>query len=237
MVVKPWTFSKITPSKYPTSKLVCDLFYCADWICSIGVIGDFAFDEWNDFLVKVEKKYGFKRKQLNDLEETACCISSQYPEKINSFFEFLCNAKSPKDLLKSDYFALKKLFDQKLLALKERYYKEADCFEDVGLCLFTCDRRFSSKLSNVISAENPDKVIIIFEQPDELMKGSIRRGDFKVNCGELAKIGIAGTPLGKGGGHIPAAGATFPKEYLEEFKKRVRMYLLENPPKASLAKV
>jgi len=234
LVIKPKTFSTVEPSKYPTSKMVCDLFYCADWICSIGVIGDFAFDQWNDFLVKVEKKYKIKRAQLNELDSVVGCVSSQYPEKINDLFNFIYSAKHPKELLNSEYFALKRLFDQKLAALKEKYYKEAECFDDVEICFFHAYPRFSSKLSNIISVENKNKVIIIFEFPGAMMKCSIRRQDFKVNCGELAKFGVASTPGGKGGGHIPAAGAMFPPGYLEEFKKRVRMYLLQNPPKEKL---
>ncbi|MFA6064345.1 MAG: DHHA1 domain-containing protein [archaeon] len=234
LVIKPVTFSKITPSKYPTSKMVCDLFYCADWVASIGVIGDFAFDEWASFLVKVQKKYKIKRSELDDLDEVVACVSSQYPEKINELFNFICSAKSPKDLLKSEYFTLKKLFDQKLAALKDKFYKEAEYFEDAGVYFFHAYPRFSSKLSNNISTELKNKVIIIFEFPGSMMKCSIRRQDFKVNCGELAKAGVAGTPLGKGGGHIPAAGAMFPPGYLDDFKKRVRMYLLNNPPKEKL---
>ncbi len=102
LVIKPVTFSKVTPSKYPTSKMVCDLFYCADWVASIGIIGDFAFEEWNDFLVKVEKKYNLKREQLNDLDEIVGCVSSQYPEKMMGLFDFICSAKGPKDLLNSE---------------------------------------------------------------------------------------------------------------------------------------
>ena len=234
LVIKPVTFSKVTPSKYPTSKMVCDLFFCADWVASIGIIGDFAFEEWNDFLIKVQKKYSLKREQLNDLDEIVGCVSSQYPEKINELFNFICSAKGPKDLLNSEYFALKKSFDQKLALLKEKYYKEVECFDDVGICFFHAFPHFSSKLSNIISNENKNKVIVIFEFPGAVMKCSIRRQDFKVNCGELAKFAVTDTPLGKGGGHIPAAGAMFPAGYLEEFKKKARIYLINNPPKEKL---
>jgi len=231
LVIKPKNFSTIQPSRYPVTKMVYDIFGGTDWICAIGVIGDFAFEQWADFLRKTEKKHKLSFSKFKELDDVVACVTSQYPEKINSLFEFLCESKGPKGLLSSDYFALKKLFDQKLDILNKRFYKEAECFTDTQICFFHCDPRFSSKLSNIISNENQHKVIVIFEQPGAMMKCSIRRQDFLVNCSELAKAGIAGTPEGKGGGHVPAAGAHFSVSYFDEFKKRVRMYLLENPPK------
>jgi len=232
LVIKPKSFSEVEPSRYPVTKMVYDLFGGVDWICCVGIIGDFAFEQWADFLKETEKKYKITNSRMREVDDLVACVTAQYPEKINSLFEFLCKAKSPKEVISSEFFALKKLFDSKIAVQKKLYYETAECYEDVGACFFHCDHRISSKLSNIISIENPHKVILIFEQPGNKIKCSIRRQDFKVNCGDLAKIGVAGTTQGKGGGHIPAAGATFPAEYLEEFKKRVRLSLLQNPPKA-----
>jgi len=231
VVIKPHSFSNVEPSRYPASKMVHDLFNGKDWICAIGVIGDFAHEQWSDFLNGVSKKYHLPRKKLNELDDIVACITSQYPEKINSLFEFICKAKGPKYLLKSDYVGFKNLFEARLKILKDLFNSEAEYYSDSELYFFKSDNRFAGKLSNNISKENPAKVVIIFEQPGEYIKCSIRRQDFKVNCGELARSGLIGIPNSNGGGHIPAAGATFPAEYLEQFKKQVRLYLLNNPPK------
>ncbi|MFA5931570.1 MAG: DHHA1 domain-containing protein [archaeon] len=230
-VVKPKNFSSVEPSKYPVTKMVYDIFGGVDWVCSIGVIGDFAFEQWRDFLSQTEKKHSLSFAKLKTLDDIVACVTSQYPEKINSLFNFISNAKSPNDLLSSEYIALKKLFDQKLEHLRQKFYQNADCYEDAQVCFFNADTRFSGKLSNILSAENKNKLIIVLEQPGSLVKCSIRRHDYAVNCSEVAKAGVAGTNQGNGGGHIPAAGASFPPHYLDEFKKRVRMYLLQNPPK------
>ena len=231
VVIKPHSFSSVEPSRYPASKMVHDLFSGKDWICSIGVIGDFAHEQWSDFLLQVSKKYHLPLKKLNELDDVVACITSQYPEKINSLFEFLCKAKHPNELLKSDYVAFKNLFEARLKILKDAFYLEAEYYPDCELYFFKSDNRFAGKLSNNISKENPTKVVVILEQPGDKIKCSIRRQDFKVNCGELAKAGVNGIMDGKGGGHIPAAGASFPAEHLEQFKKQVRLYLLNNPPK------
>ncbi len=231
VVIKPHSFSSVEPSRYPTSKMVHDLFNGKDWICSIGVIGDFAHEQWSDFLLQVSKKYNFPIKKLHELDDVVACITSQYPEKINSLFEFLCKAKKPVELLKSDYVVFKNLFEARLKILKDLFYSEAEYFPDCELYFFKSDNRFSGKLSNNISKENPAKVVIIFEQPGDKIKCSIRRQDFKVNCGNLAKAGLVGILDSSGGGHIPAAGASFPATHLEQFKKQVRLYLLNNPPK------
>ncbi|MEI7961679.1 MAG: DHH family phosphoesterase [archaeon] len=234
IVIKPSSFSEIEPSKYPTSKMVFDLFGGRDWICSIGVIGDFAMDTWGDFLKKTATKHKLAPKKLATLAEIVECITSQYSEKINSLAEFLISVKSPKLLLTSEYVGLKKLFDARLKLLKEKFYKENECYDDAQLCFFKSDNRFSGKLSTIISTDLPNKTIIIFEQPGDSIKCSIRRQDFNVNCGNLARAGVKDIPQANGGGHIPAAGAHFPPQYLDQFKKNVRMYLLENPPKGAL---
>jgi single-stranded DNA-specific DHH superfamily exonuclease len=231
MVIKPKSFSEVAPSRYPTTKMVFDLFGGIDWACEIGIIGDFAFEQWADFLRSVEKRYDFSYAKFKGLDDLVACITSQYPEKINSLFELIYKSKNPRGLQKSDFVALKKLFDAKLAEQKKRFDENAECYEDTQVCFFHSEPRFSSKLSNIISMENPSKVIIIFEQPGQLVKCSIRRQDFKVDCNALAKFAVSASPNGNGGGHIPAAGATFPVEYFEDFKKRVRLYLLENPPK------
>ena len=234
IVIKPGSFSSIEPSKYPASKMVFDLFGGKDWICSIGVIGDFAMDTWGEFLKKTAGKHKLSPKKLANLAEIVECVSSQYSEKINSLSEFLLSIKNPKQLLSSEYLGLKKLFDARLKLLKERFYKENECFDDAQLCFFKSDNRFSGKLSTIISTDLPSKTIVIYEQPQDLIKCSIRRQDFNVNCGELARAAVHGIPDSNGGGHIPAAGAHFPPQFLDQFKKNVRMYLLQNPPKGVL---
>lgn len=234
VTIKPHSFSSVEPSRYPASKMVYDLFKGKDWVCSIGVIGDFAHEQWNGFLDFVSKKYKIQRKKLIELDEIVGCITSQYPEKINSLFEFLCKAKNPKDLLKSEYVVFKNLFLARLKILKESFYRDAEFYPDSSLYFFKSDNRFAGKLSNDISKELPNFVVVIYEQPTDKIKCSIRRQDFKVNCGELAKAGVAGILNSNGGGHIPAAGAAFPPEHLEQFKKQVRLYLLNNPPKEVL---
>ncbi|MCX6803148.1 MAG: DHH family phosphoesterase [Candidatus Diapherotrites archaeon] len=237
LVIKPSSFSEIESSKYPASKMVFDLFGGRDWICAFGVIGDFAFDEWKEFLLKVQKKYKLSSKKLFELTEIIECITSQYVEKINALSDLLSASATPKRILESEFRGLKKLFDARLKILKEFFYKEAECFDDVGICFFKCDNRFASKLSTIISSENQSKTVVIFEQPGDFIKCSIRRQDHKVNCGELAKAAIMGISNAGGGGHIPAAGAQFPPEFFEQFKKQARMYLLNKSPLGPIKQV
>ena len=232
VIIKPHSFSRIEPSRYPATKMVHDLFVGKDWVCAIGVIGDFAQEQWGSFIKFVLKKYSLTPKKLIELDDIVCCITSQYPEKINSLFEFLCKAKHPLELLNSEYVAFKNLFESRLDILKELFYKEGEYYSDAGVYFFKADARFSGKLSNILSQQLPNQVVVIYEQPGEKIKCSIRRQDFKVNCGELAREGVRGLKSSNGGGHIPAAGASFLASDLAQFKKQVRLYLLNNPPKS-----
>ncbi|OQA31224.1 MAG: DHH family protein [archaeon ADurb.Bin336] len=232
VIIKPHSFSRVEPSRYPATKMVHDLFVGKDWVCAIGVIGDFAQEQWGSFIKFVLKKYSLTPKKLIELDDIVCCITSQYPEKINSLFEFLCKAKHPLELLNSEYVAFKNLFEFRLDILKELFYKEGEYYSDAGVYFFKADARFSGKLSNILSQQLPNQVVVIYEQPGEKIKCSIRRQDFKVNCGELAREGVRGLKSSNGGGHIPAAGASFLASDLAQFKKQVRLYLLNNPPKS-----
>jgi len=236
--IKPWDFSKKEPSHYPTTKMVYDLLGGIDWICAIGVIADFAFKEWADFLGEVKKRHSLSEKELNDLVGLCACVVAFHRKRVPDLFELLCSAKSPRDLFRSWCLDLKNDFDKALEDEKKRFYKEAVYVEDVGLYFFETKPNFRSKLSNEISKEIGDKLIVIYEDQGLTFGASFRRSDYKIDCGKLAEFASREAKHGKGGGHIPAAAATFPRTYLMRFKEKVLFYLREklSQKKASKAK-
>ncbi len=235
--IKPWDFSKVTPSHYPTSKMVYDIFGGIDWICAIGVIGDYAFKEWSSFIKQVIKGHTLSEKELHELAGIVGCITAFHSRKITDLFEFLCSSKSPRDLFTSWFADLKKEFDLALEEERKRFYKEATFVEDANVYFFETKPNFRSKLSNLISKELPASTIIIFEDQGVNFGASFRRSDFKIDCGQLASFAVKEAKHGRGGGHIPAAAATFQRTYLTRLKEKVLTYIREKYPSKTKKKI
>lgn len=234
--IKPWDFSKIEPSHYPASKMVFDLFGGIEWICAIGVIGDFAFTEWASFLKEIRKKHSLSEKELEDLADITACVVAYHNDKISDLFDFLCSAKTPRDLFNSWFAELQKDFDDLLDQEKQRFHKEAKFIEDVNVYFYETKPRLRSKLSTMLSKEIPNKTLVIFEDHGFMVGASLRRSDFKINCGAVAAFATNGARDGRGGGHIPAAAATFRRTYLSTFKDKILLYLRTNYPVKKSAK-
>ena len=221
LIIKPTMFSEVESSKYPTSKMAHDLFEGTDWVCLIGLIGDFAFDKWEDFLNESIKKYDLTKEEFFYIANIVGCIISQYQDLIPELFEFLQTVKKPQDLVDSKFVGFKKEFDNIVLEEKEKFKTTAEKFEDIGLVIFETRKGFSSKFSTILSSLNSNTMFFIYSKDAEYIKGSLRRQDFKVDCNEVLKYCIKDVKDANGGGHIPAGGCKFPVTYLDEFKKRL----------------
>lgn len=81
----------------------------------------------------------------------------------------------------------------------------------------------SSIVSTIISSEEPSKTHVVL-RPDahlDIYHVSARRQDSKHDMGAFLKKLVEGFEKSSAGGHIPAAGGSFPKKYLSEFKRRL----------------
>ncbi len=227
--IKPTDFSSKQPSRYPVAKMVYDIFKGFDWIAALGIIGDSATDTWKPVLRSAQKKNKLSSEQLFGIADFISCIMARHADKKQEMFAEFYSTKKPKDLLSSKLFKYKVLFDKALDILEREYNSKAEKIPEFDLVFFKARDHLSTKLINRISLRNRNNTFIFYEKVDSMMKVSLRRSDFKVNCGELARYAIQGFPqVSGGGGHIPAAGAHFPEEKLKEFKSRVIQYLKEN---------
>jgi len=227
-VVKPWDFSAVESAKYPASKMAFDLFHGEHWLCAIGLIGDSASEQWPSVMRNATRKHQASVEDLTKLSDLIRAVMSQFPEEKQGLFVEFYKAKKPQDVLGSPYFKYKLEFDKRLAILEIEYARSHEEVPELDLVFFKGRFKLSSTLINKISKSRPGTTFVFFEQPDHHYTASIRRSDFSVDCGALAKFCVKGFDNANGGGHIPAAGATFPNENLEEFKRRVKEYLKEN---------
>jgi single-stranded DNA-specific DHH superfamily exonuclease len=224
-IIKPEDFSDIGPSKYPASKMVYDLVGGKDWLALIGLIGDFSRDAWEEFFDEMKKKYELSERDISEIADVCSCVISMYAHAIPDLIDFLFSAEKPKEIAESDFCLLKKEFMKIMEDEEKRFEKEAERYEKIDLIIFQTQPKLPSKLSNILSVKNPGKTVFIYSILRGIVKGSVRRQDFKVDCNKLTKYAINNHPDGNGGGHVPASGCKMPEEYLPEFKKRLVEYL------------
>lgn len=87
---------------------------------------------------------------------------------------------------------------------------------------FSPQFRLTSIVSNLVSQRYPSSTLAIArDRADGFFSVSMRRQDRKEDMNALLKKLIAGFKDSSGGGHVPAAGGFFPKEYATEFKRRL----------------
>jgi len=238
LMIKSEDLTGVDGSKYPASKLSFDLFSDLtdlkdlDWIAAIGLTGDNALSEWQDFVEVVLDKFDPNRKRLEknvllkvvELIEAIEVIDSH---KINDFVNVFFNAKKPQDLLKKDLLNDLEELQKELNKWIELFKENKEVFEEKELIYFEINPEHSIKsvLINRLSETLPDKTLVIVQDfGGEHIYFSARRQDYKIKVNNLLEKSIKGIPDSTAGGHIPAAAGKIPREYLKDFKKQ----LIEN---------
>ncbi|MBT4870422.1 MAG: DHH family phosphoesterase [Candidatus Diapherotrites archaeon] len=223
MVVKPGDFSNKTPANYSATKVIFDLFNIDAIAALIGVVGDSSLGDWEEFGEKIMQENSVSLEQVTRLANVIKSIVSNYGSRKKELFEFVYEKGSFVSLLGSEYEELAKQFEELIESERKRYSTDLEKEKDVELVFFETKKGLPSKLSNVLSKENKE-TLIVYSKSDYI-KGSVRRADFKVDSGALIKYAIMNSKLAKGGGHIPAGGFSCPADYFDEFKSRAAEFM------------
>ncbi len=229
-VLKPNLFSEIPSANYSTTKIVYDFFEGDELNTIIGLIGDSATKEWDEFIKINLNKNNLNLDQailISDIIKSVCSYSGDKYELFDFIFENKISA-----VLGSEFEKSSVEFQEEVKNETKRFEKDAEIFSEIELAFFKTKNGLPSKLSNVLSKKFT-YTLVIFADGD-YTKGSVRRNDFRVNAGELIKYAIKNSSTAMGGGHIPAGGFACLNEYWPEFKKRAIEFALKNPPKEIL---
>lgn len=229
LVVKP-TYSNIAPSQYSTTKIIYDIFSGDKVAVSVGLIGDSAFSEWQEFIENTSKESKISVEELRRISDVIKLNYSLKGDK-TELFNFVYE-KGIKSILGSIYEKNAIDLIEHLKKEVERYDSDKEYYQDIDLAFFKTEKGFASKLSNDLSKLHTETIIVY--TLEEYVKGSVRRNDYKVNCGELIKYAMKNANMGNGGGHIPAGGFACSLEYWDEFKKRAKEYATKFPAKKVL---
>ena len=136
LMVTPEDFSEINPSKYPVTKMVYDLFGGKDWVAAIGVIGDSAKEQWEQFLKEVEEKNDLSSQELFYLMKTINSVRIEYRGRRNELVDYLKQINNPKEIFDSEFYKLKEEFDQKIEKIRKDFKENAERYEDIDLVFY-----------------------------------------------------------------------------------------------------
>ena len=223
LVIKPGLFSDKTPANYSATKIVYDLFEVDALAALVGIVGDSSFGDWEEFGKEVMKKNKLSFGQVTRLASVIKSIVSNYTEMKVALFEFIYSNKNLTCLFDSEYEKLSIKFEKLVESERKRFYKDSEKIKGVELIFYETKKGLPSRLSNVLSKENKE-VLVIYTKTD-FVKGSVRRADFKVDVGKLIKYSIQKSEDARGGGHIPAGGFSCPANYFPEFKERATSFM------------
>ncbi len=235
-------------SRYPTSKLVYDLFSPLvdisdlDWISCVGLIADAQYNEWKEFVDSTLRKYHYELKEqgidskLGEIVSLITALTISDISLVREFWDFLLDSNNNEN---RDIRSVRKRIEETLQS-KYFQYKEAVQKEVNGWCdfaknnfekkedLYTATIRPKLGVGSVVSTkisflpEHFHHTIIIFvDYGTDMLSANGRRQDCAVKMNELFAQACKGLENATGGGHIPAAGAKFMRKDFEEFKKRV----------------
>lgn len=236
LLIKPQMISKIEPSRYPTAKMCFDLFSRLadvselDWIAATGIIGDHAWEKWEGFIRKTAKRWKMKRKDLFRAKGIADAFLSMKEDRAKELLGFLLKAKGPREFLKSRFAIHVEEFEKELEIELAIAKKEAERNKGANLIFYCFRPKFNLKnaLISELSLENPEKNVVIVEDCGKsTLRASARRQDFKLSMAELMENAVKGIKGGRGGGHVPAAGASIPRKSLGRFKAELIRILSE----------
>jgi single-stranded DNA-specific DHH superfamily exonuclease len=120
----------------------------------------------------------------------------------------------------------KEIIEKETDLVTEKFLKEAEFFPEKNLYFYYCPLKFgiSSMITTKLSFKDPEKTFVFISDINDkpgFVKVSSRNSAKKQNMNDLMKKGIEGLENSTGGGHVPAAGASFMKKDMEKFKQNI----------------
>jgi len=233
ILYKPQKFTDIEPSQYCTAKLafdaamrVCDVSDL-DWMAASACIADIATAPWKDWLSSVFIKYNLEQNddlfttKLGDIASIVSSTELYDVALVPSCFAFFSSAKTIEDVFQSEFIQYKHTIDAELEKHRKRFETHAKHRGELYIYELDSPYRVQSALSTILGIDYPHRTIIIINVGLPMISVSARRGDKQVAVNELLEQAVEGFDHANAGGHIPAAGAGFPKHYLEKFKENL----------------
>ncbi|MBD3259170.1 hypothetical protein GF371_00905 [Candidatus Woesearchaeota archaeon] len=227
----------INTTRYCTTKQVFDLLSHVidisqyEWLAVMGIIGDYAFDSWQDFLEHCFRKYEIKEEP--DIYQTQFGKVTRYLNYVRTIDNKEVK-KVAESLLEIEDFGTAfsiltkyQKIENEIENFIENYRKHTEEHPEKDLLIVHVQTpyKINSSVATQLSRRRfPEKVVVTYYFTDGHVWISARRQDGKMNMGEMLKKCIKGFDEANAGGHVPAAGCSIKKEDWPEFKERLINY-------------
>lgn len=221
----------LTESKYPASLASYDLFgrfqsFESDFLVAIAAISDHTFRENAGFISQIEEKYGLKKSgdiltsEIGGLTKTLSNCDIYFKDNPDKFYAILKGLKDISGIKKLERYS--DIVEKEIKRIIEDFQKNSEAYSWGHYYDIKSGLRISSTIATMLSEKDRSKLYIFeYEPKPGLIKINARRQDGGLDCTKLLKEAVKGIPESMSGGHVPAAGADFPKRHLKEFKKNL----------------
>ena len=234
---------EIDPGNYPASKLCYDLFSLfadlgdIDWIAACGILGDYSYKEWKNFVDAVNKKYKLRAgknaydSDLGAIGNYINAIESVNVKNLGKVFGILCGAKNPKEVLQDKWMKKQnEIIEKEVKRWYDAAAQKSEVYPKQNLVFYITKPKFNVKsiLINRLSREKyPDKTLIVaLDSGNESMHFSARNQSGKVAVNDLLEESIKGFRGASAGGHKKAAAGRVMRADFAKWKRK----LLETKP-------
>jgi len=226
---KAKTFEPVTALCYQLTQRKDDL-----WLAVVGCISDKFFPDFYSEFIKKYPELGINSKDAFDIfynsqiGKVAKMFGFGLKDRITNvitMMKFLMKAKSPYDVLEESNKNY--LMHERFNYIDKRYQKliakaSSDVGEKMLFFQYGGDLSISADLSNELSFEFPDKVVVVVYVTDVKANISVRGKNIR----DKVVKAIEGLEGATGGGHENAVGAQVKIEDLEKFKENLEKFLV-----------
>ncbi|MFO7794061.1 MAG: DHH family phosphoesterase [Candidatus Nanohaloarchaea archaeon] len=230
----------------PCSKICLDIsaeFGLEDelrWIAGMGVIQDFGVESCPELFDALNEDYEkYLPEELNQHELAKNCEYGRYASVLNIkpyrdsrhfsklAYQALMNSEDLMEIeAQEEYRKVYEVYlemQDEFNKMVEDYEEDREIERDKRVIFFKIDSEFNitSSISTNMSTKTPDWIHLVIQLDDEV-NISARCQSGRVDLGTLLRDSLPEAAVEEGaeaGGHRKAAGASFPREYYEEFKE------------------
>lgn len=202
------------PTSYIAYKMLLRFVRDRKWVAVLGTVGDYGIEDCRD-LVKIKDKKSVRKTVFGKAAMLATgSIAIWGPEKT---LEFFLLSKNLKELARNKKIILAdKKFEGELKINEASFKRNLEVHGRLMMSKIKPKYRgVGSALINRLSTENPEKILILFEDVDNKYRIHGRNQTGRIHVGKLFK------KLCGGGGHREAGAGTVKKKEINRFKEEL----------------
>jgi single-stranded DNA-specific DHH superfamily exonuclease len=213
------------PASYSCYYLFSKVRKIPGWIAALGIAGDRvdkyhdknAYEIFSDFSLGEEPK-GYFWKYVINLGNALIYFTSLKMD-MKEIYEIIMKANKLEDLDVLDKYASE--VQRELDFHMNEFENKKEEFKDMIFYHYKPKYSINSMLINAISLRDKNKTYILAAEFNGLLRVSARRQDKLIDCVRLLQDAIEGIADSTAGGHIAAAGASFPVQFFGKFKEKL----------------